>query len=328
MSERQGSRAGAGRLRRCSIEGLAKAYGATVALDGVDLTRRARDDPRPARAQRRGQDLAGLDRRRAAAARRGPGRGVRDRRACARPQRARRLIGLAPQDTGVYLAAVRARQPAVLRRASPGCARREVARASTRSRTRSVSTRCSTAAPSQLSGGERRRLHTAIALLHRPALVLLDEPTTGADVRPARRSSTSCAASPTTGSAVVYSTHYLHEIEELDADVAFIDHGRIVARGRARRARPRSTARARSSSRSTARCPPAARVDGAVVDGTTVRIPAADPAAPRPHDSCPRSAPRPRSLRSIEIVRPEPRVGVPHGHRSALRADAASEPAA
>ena len=80
---------------------------------------------------------------------------------------------------------------------------------------------------------------TAIgALLHRPALVLLDEPTTGADVRTRAQILRARARARRRGSAVVYSTHYLHEIEELDADVAFIDHGRIVARGR-RRARAR-----------------------------------------------------------------------------------------
>src|SRR5439155_1362212 len=84
---------------------------------------------------------------------------------------------------------------------------------------------------SQLSGGERRRLHTAIALLHRPQLVLLDEPTTGADVRTRNEILELVRNLATDGSAVVYSTHYLHEIEDLGAYVAFIDRGRIVARG-------------------------------------------------------------------------------------------------
>ena len=107
--------------------------------------------------------------------------------------------------------------------------------------------RCSTGARRELSGGERRRLHTAIALVHRPALVLLDEPTTGADVRTRdRRSSSSSRGLADDGSAVVYSTHYLHEIEELAADVAFIDHGRIVARGSTRRSDRAATDRARS----------------------------------------------------------------------------------
>src|SRR6185369_14361171 len=85
---------------------------------------------------------------------------------------------------------------------------------------------------SELSGGERRRLHTAIALVARPKLVLLDEPTTGADVQTRSAILHLVRTLADEGSTVVYSTHYLHEIEELDARIEFMDAGRVVARGR------------------------------------------------------------------------------------------------
>ncbi|MDQ1433862.1 MAG: type transport system ATP-binding protein [Actinomycetota bacterium] len=83
-----------------------------------------------------------------------------------------------------------------------------------------------------LSGGEKRRLHTAMALLHRPRVLLLDEPTTGVDVSTRGRllaAVTALAARDET--AVVYSTHYLPEIEELGASVAILDRGKFLARG-------------------------------------------------------------------------------------------------
>ncbi|HEX7135082.1 MAG TPA: ABC transporter ATP-binding protein [Iamia sp.] len=84
----------------------------------------------------------------------------------------------------------------------------------------------------QLSGGERRRLHTAMAMVHRPPLLMLDEPTTGVDI--ATRSRLLAAISRLAqdeGCAVLYSTHYLPEVEELGATVAILDGGRIRARG-------------------------------------------------------------------------------------------------
>ncbi|HMJ77992.1 MAG TPA: ATP-binding cassette domain-containing protein, partial [Iamia sp.] len=84
----------------------------------------------------------------------------------------------------------------------------------------------------QLSGGERRRLHTAMAMVHRPPLLMLDEPTTGVDI--ATRSRLLAAISRMArdeGCAVLYSTHYLPEVEELGATVAILDGGRIRARG-------------------------------------------------------------------------------------------------
>ena len=146
------------------------------------------------------------------------------------PKSAQRLIGFAPQETGVYpvltvrdnlrffagLAGLR-RPDARVRIDEVGAALGLDELFDRRA--------------SELSGGERRRLHTAIALLHRPRLVLLDEPTTGADVRTRNEILELVRTLADDGSAVVYSTHYLHEIEALDATVAFIDHGRIVARG-------------------------------------------------------------------------------------------------
>jgi ABC-2 type transport system ATP-binding protein len=84
-----------------------------------------------------------------------------------------------------------------------------------------------------LSGGEKRRVHTAMALVHRPRVVLLDEPTTGVDVGTRQRLLAAVRRfASEDGSAVVYSTHYLPEIEQLDASVVVLDHGRVLARGR------------------------------------------------------------------------------------------------
>lgn len=84
-----------------------------------------------------------------------------------------------------------------------------------------------------LSGGEKRRLHTAMALVHRPRIVLLDEPTTGVDVTTRQRLLAAVRRfAAEDGAAVVYSTHYLPEIEHLEASVVVIDHGRVLAEGR------------------------------------------------------------------------------------------------
>jgi ABC-2 type transport system ATP-binding protein len=154
----------------------------------------------------------------------------------------------------------------------------------------------------QLSGGERRRLHAAIALVHRPPVLLLDEPTTGADVRTRAQLLALVRDLAANGSAVVYSTHYLHEVEELDADVAFIDRGRIVGRGRSAEL---IAAHGGSALQLTfeSTVPQAARIARAVVDGSTVRIPTAEPGTVAA-SLLPALGADATALRSIEILRP------------------------
>ncbi|MFH8977936.1 ATP-binding cassette domain-containing protein, partial [Streptomyces sp. NPDC017890] len=84
---------------------------------------------------------------------------------------------------------------------------------------------------SWLSGGEQRRVHTAMALIHRPRLVLLDEPTAGVDVETRGRILAHVRELAAQGTAVCYSTHYLPEIEELAADVVVLHQGRVLTRG-------------------------------------------------------------------------------------------------
>jgi ABC-2 type transport system ATP-binding protein len=83
----------------------------------------------------------------------------------------------------------------------------------------------------RLSCGEQRRLHTAIALVHRPRVVLLDEPTAGADTQTRTAILEAVRAVAAQGTAVVYTTHYLPEVEELGADVALLESGRVIASG-------------------------------------------------------------------------------------------------
>jgi ABC-2 type transport system ATP-binding protein len=82
-----------------------------------------------------------------------------------------------------------------------------------------------------LSGGMQRRLNLACALLHEPALLLLDEPTVGLDVQSRDAIFSSLRALRARGHALVFTTHHLEEAERLCDRVTILDRGRLVAAG-------------------------------------------------------------------------------------------------
>ncbi len=84
---------------------------------------------------------------------------------------------------------------------------------------------------SDLSGGMKRRLNIACGVLHRPRVVLLDEPTVGVDRQGRRRIWGMLETLRTEGASLVQSTHELHEIESLCDRSLIVDRGRIIARG-------------------------------------------------------------------------------------------------
>jgi ABC-2 type transport system ATP-binding protein len=83
----------------------------------------------------------------------------------------------------------------------------------------------------KLSGGMKRRLNMAAGIIHRPRVVLMDEPTVGVDPQSRNRIFEMIEALRTTGTAIVYTTHYMEEAERLCDRIAIIDHGRIIALG-------------------------------------------------------------------------------------------------
>jgi ABC-2 type transport system ATP-binding protein len=83
----------------------------------------------------------------------------------------------------------------------------------------------------RLSGGQRRRLDMALALVGAPELVFLDEPTTGFDPAARRSAWQVIRALPGLGTTVVLTTHYLEEAQALADRVAIVKDGRVVAEG-------------------------------------------------------------------------------------------------
>jgi ABC-2 type transport system ATP-binding protein len=81
------------------------------------------------------------------------------------------------------------------------------------------------------SGGEQQRLRFAMALLSDPALLLLDEPTTGMDVEGRRAFWSAIRADAEKGRTVLFATHYLEEADQYADRIVLISHGRIVADG-------------------------------------------------------------------------------------------------
>ena len=83
----------------------------------------------------------------------------------------------------------------------------------------------------EYSGGMKRRLNIGIGLLHRPMLLILDEPTVGVDPQSRHAILDSVEKLSTEGMSVLYTTHYMEEAERICDRVGIIDEGRLVAEG-------------------------------------------------------------------------------------------------
>jgi ABC-2 type transport system ATP-binding protein len=81
------------------------------------------------------------------------------------------------------------------------------------------------------SGGQRRRLDIGLGLMHTPAVLFLDEPTTGLDPQSRARMWDEVRRLRSEGTTIFLTTHYLEEADALCDRLAIIDHGRIVAEG-------------------------------------------------------------------------------------------------
>ncbi len=81
------------------------------------------------------------------------------------------------------------------------------------------------------SGGMKRRVNIGVALLHKPQVIYMDEPTVGIDPQSRRNILDSVVALKNQGMTVLYTTHYMEEAQELSDHIAIMDHGKMIASG-------------------------------------------------------------------------------------------------
>jgi ABC-2 type transport system ATP-binding protein len=81
------------------------------------------------------------------------------------------------------------------------------------------------------SGGMKRRVNIGVALLHKPAVIIMDEPTVGIDPQSRRHILDGVKDLQAGGATVLYTTHYMEEAQELSDQIAIMDQGQIIASG-------------------------------------------------------------------------------------------------
>ncbi|WP_274362862.1 ABC transporter ATP-binding protein [Paenibacillus thermotolerans] len=85
--------------------------------------------------------------------------------------------------------------------------------------------------PKGFSGGMKRRLNIACSIMHHPKLIIMDEPTVGIDPQSRSHILQSVKELNRMGSTIVYTSHYMEEVEEICSKIAIVDHGRVIAHG-------------------------------------------------------------------------------------------------
>ncbi len=85
--------------------------------------------------------------------------------------------------------------------------------------------------PETFSGGMKRRLNIACGIVHKPKLIIFDEPTVGIDPQSRNHILETIKVLNRSGSTIVYTTHYMEEAELLCSKIAIVDHGKVIAQG-------------------------------------------------------------------------------------------------
>jgi len=146
------------------------------------------------------------------------------------PHAARRLLAVAPQELALYVSAT-VRDHLRLFAALAGLRRAAQARAVDQVAEELQLTGVLGQRVGLISGGQRRRTQAAAALVADAPMLLLDEPTVGADLQTRTALLAAVRTRAASGAAVLYTTHYLPELADLGATLAVARSGRIIARG-------------------------------------------------------------------------------------------------
>lgn len=85
--------------------------------------------------------------------------------------------------------------------------------------------------PKTFSGGMKRRLNIACAIAHKPKVIIMDEPTVGIDPQSRNHILQSIQQLQEQGSTIIYTTHYMEEVEEISTRIIIMDHGEIITEG-------------------------------------------------------------------------------------------------
>jgi ABC-2 type transport system ATP-binding protein len=146
------------------------------------------------------------------------------------PQKAKRIMGVVPQELAIYEELNGRENLEFWGRMAGLSARDAKARAAELLAALSLTDRAKDAVKTY-SGGMKRRINLGCALLHRPQLLLLDEPTVGIDPQARLNILEFIRHLRASGTAILYTTHYLEEAETLCQRIGIIDHGRLLAEG-------------------------------------------------------------------------------------------------
>lgn len=85
--------------------------------------------------------------------------------------------------------------------------------------------------PPKFSGGMKRRLNIACAIVHKPKLIIFDEPTVGIDPQSRNNILETIKKLNQQGSTIIYTSHYMEEVEAICTNICIVDHGQIIAKG-------------------------------------------------------------------------------------------------
>jgi len=146
------------------------------------------------------------------------------------PQEAKQLMGVTPQDLALYDELTGRENLEFWGRIAGLKAAEARQRAAELLEALSLTDRAGDALKTY-SGGMKRRINLGCSLLHRPKLVLLDEPTVGIDPQARARILEFIGGLRAAGAAILYTTHYLEEAEAFCQRIGIMDHGKVLAEG-------------------------------------------------------------------------------------------------